>query len=134
LQIDYEYLKGLLEAFEKAESPYTDINELKNNGFSSEEDIFPFHMAILYDKQFIESRSPEYAFGYQSTDIGPRWSVLDLRLTAPGHEFIASLNDPDVWTEICKNFKKSGIDTVKSVAIDLAKGYAKKKVKALIGE
>lgn len=135
MKIDYEYLKGLLIAFEKAECPYTDINELKKNGFACGEDVFPFHMAILYDKNFIESSSPKYGFGYLNVDSsGPSWIEVELRLTVSGHEFLASLNDPDVWDEICKNFKKSGIDTVKLVAIDLAKGFAKKKVTELLSE
>jgi len=135
MKIDYEYLRGLLLAFQNCKKPYTNIDELEENGFLYKEDSFLFHMEILYDYNFIVSRSSRSGFGYSDEDnLGPSWQQIDLRLTGLGHEFISSLNDPDVWSEICKNFKKSGIDTVKSVAIELAKSFAKKKITALLSE
>lgn len=47
MQIDQEYLKGLLEAFEASDSPDTDIIRLKDLGFNCETDTFVFHMRLL---------------------------------------------------------------------------------------
>lgn len=135
MKINNEYLKGLLEAFEASDKPLTDIMLLNKLGFSYEEDTFVFHMDILLDKGLIESKSTRGGIGYQLLSDGDRsWSVIPLRLTAQGHEFISSLHEPDVWKNIQENFKNSSIDTIKSVAKDLAKGFAKKKVTELLSE
>ncbi len=133
MKIDSEYMKGLLDAFEASDTPLTDIHKLQEAGYSYEDDIFVFHMDILLDKGLIESKSTSGGIGYGLTGNGGRfWSVVPLRLTAQGHDFIDSLNEPDVWENIQKNFKDSSIDTIKSVAKDLAKGFAKKKVTELL--
>ena len=133
MKVNNEYMKGLLDAFESSETPLTDIYVLKDKGFSYEEDIFVFHMDILLDKGFIESKSNTNGIGYRlMSDRSKVWSVIPLRLTAQGHEFIDSLNEPDVWENIQKNFKDSSIDTIKSVSKDLAIGFAKKKVTELL--
>ncbi|MEH6560500.1 MAG: DUF2513 domain-containing protein [Marinobacter sp.] len=133
MKIDRDYLKGLLEAFQAAKGPFTDIREVKEKGFDYEEDNFIFHSDILLDRGFIESLSPRDGIGYQRMGNGGcTWSVVPLRLTADGHDFIETLNAPNVWEDIQANFKQSSIDTLKSVAKDLAIGYAKKRVSELL--
>ncbi|HHQ4263681.1 TPA: DUF2513 domain-containing protein, partial [Vibrio cholerae] len=60
------------------------------------------------------------------------WKIVPIRLTASGHEFIESLNEPDVWDTIQSNFKEASLETLAVVAKDLAIGFAKQKVKALL--
>ena len=47
MQIDQEYLKGLLEAFEASDSPDTDIIRLKDLGFNCETDTFVMESPAL---------------------------------------------------------------------------------------
>ncbi|EGQ9976466.1 DUF2513 domain-containing protein [Vibrio vulnificus] len=135
MKIDKEYLKSLLEAFESAEGPLTNIRELEAKGFHYDDDKFAFHTDLLVDKGYIESFATQQSrgAGYRLMGSGERvWSVVPLRLTAFGHDFIESLNEPNVWREIQTNFKDASLDTTISVAKDLAKGYAKQKVKSLL--
>jgi hypothetical protein len=53
MKIDQDYLKGLLEAFENAEEPTTDIEELQRLGFNYEDDKFIFHLQILADRMLV---------------------------------------------------------------------------------
>ncbi|MFW1382934.1 DUF2513 domain-containing protein [Vibrio parahaemolyticus] len=134
MKIDKEYLKELLEAFESAERPTTNITELEAKGFHYDDDKFVLHTDILIDKGYIQSFGiKSRGVGYTLMGNGERsWSVVPLRLTAYGHDFIESLNEPNVWDEIQSNFKEASFDTMVSVAKDLAKGFAKKKVKSLL--
>lgn len=135
MKINAEYMKGLLEAFEQAKRPYTYICELEREGYSYKEDICVFHLDILCDKGLIESLAKDGSLGFTyspSEGTKKSFQLAPLRLTAEGHEFIANLNEKDVWYQIKENFQESGFDTIKSVAADLAMGYAKKKVGALL--
>ncbi|MCE7608550.1 DUF2513 domain-containing protein [Vibrio fluvialis] len=134
MKIDKDYLKALLEAFESAEKPTTNIKELESKGFHYNDDKFVLHTDILIDKGYIESFGTNTrGVGYILLGSGQRsWSNVPLRLTAFGHDFIESLNEPNVWDEIQTNFKDASFETVVSVAKDLAKGYAKQKVKTLL--
>jgi hypothetical protein len=88
MDIDQEYLKGLLTAFQKSEKPTTDIRALQKCGYDYDEDRFYFHLKILHDKGLIE---PETGFhlGYdKSADGHVMWSVIPLRLTVKGHDFL----------------------------------------------
>lgn len=135
MKINPEYMKGLLEAFEQAERPYTYISELEKRGYSYKTDECIFHLDILCDKGLVESKSEDGGLGFSyspSEGVEKSWQLVPLRLTADGHDFIANLNETDVWQQIKDNFQESGFDTIKSVAADLAMGYAKKKVGALL--
>lgn len=139
MKVDKEYLKELLEAFESVKTPLTNIRELAELGYDYKTDAFAFHSDILVDKGFIQTLSSNeklYGAGYQLSSAGSRvWiSTVPIRLTAAGHEFIDSLNEPNVWETIQANFKEASLDTIKSVALDLAKGYAKRKVKQILLE
>ncbi len=65
--------------------------------------------------------------GFQS------WSVLPLRLTASGHQFIEAIENKDVWAAIKRGFKDASIETLQSVALKLLDGFAQKKIDALLG-
>tara|TARA_B100000809_G_scaffold252756_1_gene287831 strand:- start:928 stop:1341 length:414 start_codon:yes stop_codon:yes gene_type:complete len=135
MRVNPEYLKGLLEAFELAEKPYTYISELERHGYSYKDHECIFHLDILCDKGLIESKSEDGSLGFSyspSEGVEKSFQLAPLRLTADGHDFIANLNEKDVWHQIKENFQESGFDTIKSVAADLAMGYAKKKVGALL--
>jgi hypothetical protein len=133
MKIDHEYLKKLLEAFEASDTPTTDIQELESVGFSYQEDKFIFHLSILADQNLVQ-REQGHGLGYQKGADGyVSWSVVPLRLTAFGHEFLEALRNSQVWSTIKSEFKDASIGTLLRVSKDLLEGYTKKKVITLLG-
>lgn len=128
MQIDHDYLKRLLEAFQAAPRPVTDINELQCAGIACD-DQFVFHMGVLHDKGFIEREDGEPGFGILSgiggLDGEIVWMAASLRLTADGHEFLEALHDKRVWAVIKDRFKSAGIDTLAIVGKTLLETYTK---------
>jgi hypothetical protein len=135
MKIDQDYLKKLLEAFEDSPEPTTDIKELSQAGLHYDDPKFVFHMAILDDKGLIQQADGDAGFGmFRGADGHASWSVLPLRLTARGHDFIEALRNKEVWATIKKDFKEAGIDTLWKVSKELLEGYTKKKLAALLGQ
>lgn len=132
MKIEQDYLKGMLVAFESAESPTTNIQELSEKGFKYSEDKFIFHLQILADQGFVE-REQGTGLGYvKGADDYISWSVVPLRLTAQGHSFIEALKNNEVWNTIKSDFKEATMETLWNVSKGLLDGYTKKKVEALI--
>ena len=133
MKIDQDYLKKLLEACQASEKPTFDIEDLKAAGFDYDDKQFEFHMKILDDQRFIEQDDGDPGFGlFKSLDGFPSWSVLPLRLTASGHQFIEALANKEVWTAIKHGFKDASIETLRTVALKLLDGFAKKKIEELL--
>lgn len=134
MKIDQVYLKGLLEAFEDSPDPTTDIEVLARAGFSYETDtsMFTFHMSLLDDMGLIEREDGEAGFGrYAGIGGFNSWSVIPLRLTANGHEFLEALRNKDVWSTIQRDFKNAGIRTMYQVATSLLAAYLTNKITSL---
>ncbi|MFT7461491.1 MAG: hypothetical protein ACI909_004194 [Planctomycetota bacterium] len=133
MKINQDYLKGLLEAFESSGSPITDINELKNLGFDHDVDNFIFHFEILVDQEIISGASRTGGIGYDRGVSGQiYWSVVPLRLTAKGHEFLEAIRNKEVWNIIKSEFKDASVGTLIRVSKELLDGYMKNKVTKLI--
>lgn len=133
MKIDHDYLKALLEACQASEKPTFDIDDLEAAGLDYNDPQFEFHMEILSDQGFIRQYDDTSGFGLtKSIDGHLSWSVLPLRLTAPGHEFIEALSNKEVWAAIKQGFKDASMGTLKSVATKLLEGYAKKKIDVLL--
>jgi len=133
MQIDYDYLKNLLEAFAGAPRPTTDIEELKERGLDYETDQFLFHMEILADQDFIRQPDGDSGFGvFRSIDGHTSWSVLPLRLTADGHRFLDGLRDERAMAVIKKDFKHASIDTAKTIFKTVLEESVKGAVRAFI--
>lgn len=132
MKIDLDYLKSLLGAFQDAEGPTTDIDELKAHGFDYAEDRFIFHLQILHDKGLVELEDGHGLGFYKGIDGHVSWSVLPLRLTASGHEFIESLDNKAVWETIKTEFKDASLGTLLRVSKSLLEGYLKQKVETLL--
>lgn len=133
MKIDQEYLKGLLQACQASETPTFNIYDLQARGFDCNDPKFEFHMKILDDQQFIQQDDGDPGFGLiKSADGFPSWAVLPLRLTASGHQFIEALSNEEVWSAIKHGFKDASITTLKTVALKLLEGFAKKKIDDLL--
>ena len=134
MKINQEYLKKLLEAFESSPEPTLDLRYLEETGLVEDNNMFIFHMQLLDDNGFIEREDKVPGFGFDRCADGcVQWSVLPLRLTARGHEFIEQLRNKEVWATITSNFKDASMATLWSVSKQLLEGFTKKKIEDLTG-
>ena len=134
MQIDYDYLKQLLEAMAAAESPWTDIEELKARGIDYESGQFLFHMKILCDKGLVRQMDGSSDLGMRlSADRIPSWGAVPLRLTADGHEFLEGMRNKEAMALVKRDFKTAGIDTVKAVFRVALEESARIATKAVFG-
>jgi len=124
MKIDHDYLKKLLEAYQAAEGPTTDLKELQRNGIDLEDKNFEFHVVLLLDKGLIEGTGrsggaglvglQRFVDGNMTVSLG-----VQSRLTATGHEFIEALEQPDVWETIKGRFKEASLETIMMVSKEL---------------
>lgn len=131
MKIDPDYLKGLLEAFEASAEPTTDIEQLKDAGFDYHDKLFIFHMRILADRNLVEQPDGECAISGGDGHI--IWSVLPLRLTSAGHEFVAALRNKEVWATIKTNFKDGSINTLLDISKKLLEACTTRKLEHILG-
>lgn len=129
MKINEDYLKKLLEACQAAKEPTFNIRDLSAVGLGHKDPQFEFHMKILTDQGFIERDDGSLGFGLTKGAGGDlSWSVLPLRLTASGHQFIEALSNKEIWATIKHGFKDASIDTLWKVSQKLLEGYAQKKI------
>jgi hypothetical protein len=134
MKIDQEYLKKLLEACQSFEAPTFTIIDFKNAGLDYHDPQFEFHMKILSDQGFVEQDDGESGIGLiKSADGSASWSVLPLRLTASGHQFVEAISNKEVWSTIKHSFKDASISTLRDVSIKLFEGYAQQKINKIPG-
>src|ERR1700730_17784797 len=126
MEIDHDYLKGLLEAYATDPGPLTDIHELEGRGVSYRDPQFVFHMEILDDERLVARADGEPGIGLMRGGDGTEmWSVLPLRLTSDGHRFLEGLRDQRIWDTINRKFKTAGIATLVTVSKTLLESYTK---------
>ncbi len=134
MKIDQEYLKKLLEAFEAAEGPVTDIRALQDAGLDYEDDAFVFHFELLNDQSLIAREDGKRGFGFTRGLSGhSSWVVTPLRLTAAGHEFLEALRDKEVWSTLKTSFKDASLATMVKVATTVLEAVVKTKVNKAMG-
>lgn len=134
MKIDHEYLKGLLEAFEASEGPQTDIKKLKKQGFDYATEAFLFHMRLLDDRGLICQSDGASGFGVaESIDGYVSWSVMPLRLTADGHDFLEAIKNKEVWNTVKSGFKEASMGTLVDVSKRLFDGFIQKKIDNILG-
>ena len=122
MKVNYEYLKQLLEAFEKVEKPYPLISEISN--LSKEVDNqFVFHMGILHDQGFLQYliRHGQSPFEPDIDEIDDfSWGDFNVRLTAQGYDFLSALHQKNIWNAIKGDLKGNSIQTIWKVAQGIA--------------
>lgn len=133
MRIDQDYLKRLLEIAHGSRTPTFTIEDFERNNMPYDTDAFEFHMHILNDQGLIVQDDGDAGFGmFKSADGSRTWSVLPLRLSASGHEFIEALENAEVWATIKRDFKDASIETLKKVGLQLLNGYVARKVEKLL--
>lgn len=123
-----DFLKQVLTTLQASSSPWPSVGELEQAGIEPDGKLC-FHLELLNDHGFIESKSEDGSFGFHE-DIGGEvcWRDVLMRITATGHEFIEAMEQPEVWSAIKTEFKDASIKTIFSVGRALVEGFAKKKL------
>jgi len=62
------------------------------------------------------------------------WSVLPMRLTAQGHDYLSAIRQIPIWEKIKDDFKDASIETTIDVAKKLSMAWTKKKLQDLLGD
>jgi hypothetical protein len=133
MKIDHDYLKKMLEAFEAAPAPIFYVRDFGDAGLDYCNPQFIFHLGILNDQDFVARDDGKAGFGLQrGADGSAAWSIIPLRLTAQGHDFIEAMKNKEVWATLKKDFKDAGVSTMWDVSKKLLEGYAKKKVEGIL--
>ena len=87
-------------------------------------------MALLIDANLVDGIVAESNAKGEQSEIPLFVTVKTLNWN--GHEFIANLREENVWNIIKREFRDASFATVLSIGKQLAEGYAKKKVEALL--
>lgn len=133
MKIDHDYLKKMLEAVEAVPAPIFYVRDFGDAGLDYRDQQFIFHLGILDDLGFVVKADGKTGFGLQrSADGNASWSIIPLRLTAQGHDFIEALKNKEVWATLKKDFKDASISTRWDVSKKLLDGFAKKKVESIL--
>lgn len=119
LKRDMELIRSLLLAIEESPNDYTFDNY--DGG------VVRYHEALLVEKGLVEGSISKEKIGIEPP------SVRIYKLTWDGHEFIDNLRDENVWNSIKSDFKEASFSTIAKVSKDLAEGFAKKKIEAILG-
>jgi hypothetical protein len=107
----------MLESFEAAPRPIFYVRDFEKLDLLHDDARFVFHMGILADQGLVERDDRKPGFGLQrGADGSAAWSMVPLRLTAQGHDFIEALKDKEVWATLKRDFKDASISTLWSVS------------------
>lgn len=125
---ELEYTKSLLKFIEAYPQAVMPLNEFLNSDLVHDDsrERFIHHIDILIDREFIATSLSNNKWYARSTGGEIQWASPKLRLTAQGQDFLSLIKESDVWEVLKKDFRESSVDTIKSVAKDLAIGFAKK--------
>lgn len=86
-------------------------------------------MRLLEDRGLIVRRDGEAGFGVtQYLDGTACWSVIPLRLTAQGHDFLDALRNQEVWSTLKTSFKDASMGTLMTVSKELLTRALNKKL------
>ncbi len=133
---DPKYIKNLLDAFELATGPHTDVAALNELGWDVKAPSFLFHMRLLHDEGLLESADPRQPhLGFRLAHghfLG--WADRPLRLTAAGHAFAASLGNKAIFDKAKTTLATSGMAVTMEVVKLMALQFAKDQLGLQVGE
>ncbi|MGP1949085.1 hypothetical protein [Citrobacter sp. wls615] len=125
-----EYMKGMLEVFLKAKTPFISTKDLAEAGYDICSNEGMFHYLLLIEQGYISNKD---LITNDITKLGymrHRGYMLDMgtevRLSAQGQEFAQALNEPTVFEKL-KSMSDAPLSTIKDVGLELTKAYLKKK-------
>ncbi|MDG2675827.1 DUF2513 domain-containing protein [Vibrio parahaemolyticus] len=134
MKVDYEYLKQLLESFEKVEVPFPWVQDIADS-MGIVDNQFAFHMDLLLDQGFIQYLSTEGTSPFIPESQGDDFDYIDVhvRLTAHGYDFLSALRQKDIWNAIKDDLKENSIQTIWNVAQNAAAKIASEKLQKYVG-
>ncbi|WP_259396660.1 DUF2513 domain-containing protein [Psychromonas sp. SR45-3] len=130
---DNEYLRTLMLELEGVPDYDFNIRDIKKLGYDIEEPKFILHFRLLCDSSLIvPSGKDGYGFGYDGANNFSWESIVPLRLSATGHDFLAAVKQSEVWDKLKKEFSDASIKTLVAAGLKLTEAYAKKKVNEML--
>ncbi len=138
LDIDYEYIKSILEEIKLKQSPYVRSGDLfskylDENGEGAEQFIFHWHL-IVENGLISTNTAPVYDLegsGLVPSIQNPMNFLMNskwIRLTTNGIDFLQSLQKPKVLEVIQDKFKNEGLSAVLDISKELATKLINKKL------
>lgn len=118
---DMDLVRDLFLKIEEAPEP-TSSHALSSGHDDEEARRITDHLRLLHDAGFITCIA--------SNPISGRWSCQHIKLTWAGHDFLATVRDPEVWKETKSRAAQIGGYTL-DIIKELAKGYLKQKAQQL---
>jgi Hypothetical protein (DUF2513) len=135
MKVDQDYLKSILLAFQGSDKPTFYVRDFLDHGIDHQESRFVFHIAILNDQAFVVRDDRKGGVGLlRGADGSVSWSMVPLRLTAEGHEFIEAIENKEIWQTLKDNFNDASAGTLWGVGKKLLEAYAEKKVEDIVGK
>ena len=91
-------------------------------------------MGLLHDKSLVVREDGKSGIGLmRGADLSSSWSVVPLRLTAQGHDFLDALRNKEVWATISKReFKEGSISSIVDTSKKLLEGISTRKIEAIL--
>lgn len=129
---DIDFIKRYLNVFIESEAPYVSMTEFVNRGFPIEDETVFFHFLLLVEEGYISSVNLErgdlekLGVHFYSARRPVDWTNTPIRITNDGMEFLASINNDDVFEKL-KSIGTQPLSVIKEVGIELLKSYTKKK-------
>ncbi|HFG1518353.1 TPA: hypothetical protein ACGFXQ_003008 [Vibrio cholerae] len=138
MDIDYGYIKELLEEIKQRQSPYVKSGDFFHKHLNVDENYshkFIFHWHLIVENGFISTNTSSI---YDLKESGlipslqnPMHFTINskpIRLTTIGIEFLQSLNSPKVLEVIQDKFKNEGLSAVFDISKQLAMKILNKKL------
>lgn len=126
-----EYMKGMLEVFLKAKTPFISTKDLADAGYDICSNEGMFHYLLLIEQGYISNKDlitdDITKLGYMRHRGYMLDMCTDVRLSAQGLEFAQSLQEPSVYEKL-KDFSNAPLDVLKDVGMDVFKAVIKKKL------
>ena len=119
---DMELIRNILIAVEMENDP----SEIK--GYDA--DVNKYHQALMMEAGLADGMVSKSIDNNTNTPN----AVFLRKLTWEGHEFLDTVRQDSIWKTVKTEFKDASMETIIKVSKQLAEGWAKKKVEALINE
>jgi len=117
---DMDLIYKILAFYEEKEDFVTYVTP-EIDGYSEKE--VNYHIKLMDQAGLLEAKD-------WSSLSSTSWVASSL--THYGHDFFESLKQESVWNAVKSEFKDASLETIISVSKQLAEGWAKKKVEALL--
>ena len=132
MKLDHEIIKKILLAFEKSETPYTDLRKIAElSGIDYTDNRLFYHCELLADQGLIVGQNGSSNIGIGSYDFPNdivNVSLVNIRLSAMGHEYIAAIKKPEIWEKTKKVVGEGGLAIMVETAKSVLQGFINSKV------